>query len=57
MDGRVLSDAYVEGYMEAFPVKIAETADTGGPREDGVGYTEDGEAEIMERLRGLGYMG
>lgn len=57
MDGRVLEDAYVDGYMESFPLRMAEplTADGSAPAE--IGYTEEGEEEIMDRLRGLGYMG
>lgn len=60
MDGRVLSAAFDEGYLEAFPVSTIET----GPEERAQGpaprqeeYTEEGEKEIMERLKGLGYLG
>jgi predicted AlkP superfamily phosphohydrolase/phosphomutase len=56
MDGRVIEDAFKDGYMEAFPLRFIEpTAE--GMTKDGVGYTEEGEEEILERLRGLGYMG
>ncbi|MFC2029616.1 alkaline phosphatase family protein [Chloroflexota bacterium] len=62
MDGRVLEDAFAEGFMEAFPLQTAEAAEPGEPGEDAdpsdeAGYTEEGEKEILERLRGLGYMG
>ncbi len=56
MDGRMLADAFVPEYTEAFPVTIAEPAATSeAPAWDG--YTEEGEKEIMERLEGLGYLG
>lgn len=56
MDGKVLEDALEEGYMVAFPFvqtdkNIQEEALIGA------GYSEDEEKEIIERLRGLGYLG
>ncbi|MEJ2733197.1 MAG: alkaline phosphatase family protein [Anaerolineae bacterium] len=56
MDGRVLVDAFVPGYLESFPVRVAEPA---APTESspGTSYNEEGEKEIMERLEGLGYLG
>jgi predicted AlkP superfamily phosphohydrolase/phosphomutase len=56
MDGRVLEEAFADGYMEAFPLKLAEPS---MPLEAsaGSGYTEEGEKEILERLEGLGYLG
>lgn len=56
MDGRVLQDAFADGYMEAFPLQFAESSALTEVA-DGTGYTQEGEKEIMERLRGLGYMG
>jgi predicted AlkP superfamily phosphohydrolase/phosphomutase len=56
MDGRVLEDALSEGYMEAFPLKVAESS-AAAKGEDWADYTEEGEKEIMERLEGLGYLG
>ena len=56
MDGRVLEDAFAEGFMATFPLQVAESS--GDDRiSDEAGYTEEGEKEILERLRGLGYMG
>jgi predicted AlkP superfamily phosphohydrolase/phosphomutase len=56
MDGRVLEDAFADGYMEAFPLRMVDSAAAAGSASE-VGYTEEGEKEILERLRGLGYMG
>jgi predicted AlkP superfamily phosphohydrolase/phosphomutase len=59
MDGRVLQDAFAPGYLEAFPLKVTagsvtpvEIADAGR-----IDYTAEGEKEILDRLRGLGYLG
>ncbi len=61
MDGQVLDRAFVDGYLEAYPVRLSQPSGSGeGGTEDvtsGAGYTEEGEKEILERLRGLGYMG
>jgi predicted AlkP superfamily phosphohydrolase/phosphomutase len=56
MDGRVLAEAFVDGYMDAFPVVIAGPT---SPAEatPGIDYTAEGEKEIMNRLKGLGYLG
>jgi predicted AlkP superfamily phosphohydrolase/phosphomutase len=56
MDGRVLEAAFVDGYMEAFPLRTMQpsTSDDLGAE---IGYTKEGEKEIMERLQGLGYLG
>jgi predicted AlkP superfamily phosphohydrolase/phosphomutase len=56
MDGRVLEEAFAEGYMEAFPVRLAEPS-TGVEASAGSGYSKEGEKEILERLEGLGYLG
>lgn len=56
MDGRVLTGAFADGYMDTFPIKIADLSPGAGS--DGwTGYSEEGEQEIMERLKGLGYLG
>lgn len=56
MDGQVLEDAFAEGFMDAYPLQVAESS--GDDRmSDEAGYTQEGEKEILERLRGLGYMG
>jgi predicted AlkP superfamily phosphohydrolase/phosphomutase len=59
MDGRVLQEAFVEGYQQAFPLR--KTGEQAAGHDDiGSGeseYTEEGEKEILERLRGLGYLG
>jgi len=56
MDGHVLADAFADGYLEAFPLKVAESL-ASGQAMGGTDYTEEGEKEILERLRGLGYLG
>jgi predicted AlkP superfamily phosphohydrolase/phosphomutase len=56
MDGRVLVDAFEDGYMEAFPPRVVDPSDAGAMGEE-LSFTEEGEKEILERLRGLGYMG
>jgi predicted AlkP superfamily phosphohydrolase/phosphomutase len=56
MDGHVLADAFCPGYMAAFPVVTGDPGTGGAPAAD-VDYTEEGEQEIIDRLRGLGYMG
>jgi hypothetical protein len=52
----VLEEAFADGYMEAFPLRLAEPS-TSGDASAGSGYTEEGEKEILERLEGLGYLG
>ncbi len=56
MDGRMLAEAFAGGYLEAFPLHFSAPAATLAPTEV-VDYTQEGEKEIMERLRGLGYLG
>ncbi len=56
MDGRVLADAFAAEYMASFPVIIAEPS-TPAEAADWIDYTAEGEQEIMERLKGLGYLG
>jgi predicted AlkP superfamily phosphohydrolase/phosphomutase len=56
MDGHVLVDAFEDDYMEAFPPRVVDPSDARAVEEE-VGFTEEGEKEILERLRGLGYMG
>ena len=55
MDGRHLREAFQEGYVQAMPLAYSEAASSTGSME--TGYTEEGEREIQERLRGLGYLG
>jgi predicted AlkP superfamily phosphohydrolase/phosphomutase len=60
MDGKMLEDAFSDGYMDHFPLKVE--AETSAPTHLGSGdgeggYTEEGEKEILERLEGLGYLG
>ena len=61
MDGRVLEDAFTAGYLEAFPLRIADAAADPAVAQasglPGIDYTAEGEKEILERLRGLGYLG
>jgi predicted AlkP superfamily phosphohydrolase/phosphomutase len=56
MDGQVLEGAFSDGYMEAFPLERIDPAVPFSERE-ATDYTAEGEKEILERLRGLGYMG
>lgn len=56
MDGRVLDDAFTDGYMDSFPLQTTESLDS-APSVTGTEYDQEGEKEIMDRLRGLGYMG
>jgi arylsulfatase A-like enzyme len=55
MDGRPLREAFQEGYVQAMPLAYSEAASSTGSKE--TGYTKEGEREIKERLRGLGYLG
>jgi predicted AlkP superfamily phosphohydrolase/phosphomutase len=56
MDGRVLQDAFAAGYMDAYPPRVFDPAAPDALAE-ATDFTEEGEQEILERLRGLGYMG
>ena len=56
MDGRVLAEAFAGGYLDAFPLRFSAPAATLAPTEV-LDYTQEGEKEILERLRGLGYLG
>jgi hypothetical protein len=56
MDGHVLTEAFSREYMAAFPVVVGDPALAGRPAA-GEDYTPEGEQEIIDRLRGLGYMG
>jgi hypothetical protein len=54
MDGRVLSEAFTPELRDARPVAVSDGAYASG----GVGEwdSESEEEEIMERLRGIGYV-
>ncbi len=54
MDGRPLPEAFQEEYVHAMPLAYSEVASSTGSKE--TGYTEEGEKEIEERLKGLGYL-
>jgi len=56
MDGQILAQAYVDGYLAAFP---PQTTQVEGRDEGmaGIDYTAEGEKEILDRLEGLGYLG
>jgi len=56
MDGHVLTDAFAAGYMDAFPLATLDSVAQKAAA-DSSEYTAEGEKEILERLRGLGYMG
>lgn len=56
MDGKVLQGAFLDEYNDAFPISFFNPAGTDA-QGDSTEYTKEGEREIMERLRGLGYMG
>jgi predicted AlkP superfamily phosphohydrolase/phosphomutase len=55
MDGHVLREALAEGYLDAFPIRSAEPPAVTETAEE-VGFTKEGEQEIIDRLRGLGYL-
>jgi predicted AlkP superfamily phosphohydrolase/phosphomutase len=56
MDGKILDSLITADYMKNNPVQ--HTADTIGEREDGSeAWDEAAEAEVMERLKKLGYLG
>jgi predicted AlkP superfamily phosphohydrolase/phosphomutase len=55
MDGHVLESAFTAEYRDAFPVQMAAPAAV-SEAATGVDYTKEGEKEIMDRLRGLGYL-
>lgn len=55
MDGRPLREAFQEEYVHAMPLAYSEVGSSTGSKE--TGYTEEGEREIQERLKGLGYLG
>jgi predicted AlkP superfamily phosphohydrolase/phosphomutase len=59
MDGHVLADAFTPEYMASFPVTItqAENGSSVGPPAQQIDYTAEGEQQIMDRLKGLGYLG
>ena len=56
MDGRVLGGAFADEYLDAFPVTKVEAVPEGDICA-ATAYTDEGEKEIVERLKGLGYMG
>ncbi len=55
MDGRPLTEVFSEEHREKVPVVYSEEDSSRALGDDG--YTEEGEEEITERLRGLGYLG
>jgi arylsulfatase A-like enzyme len=55
LDGKVMNDAFEEGYRRDHPV--ATTAPlSSGSRDETSPYSEEEEAAIEESLRGLGYL-
>lgn len=55
MDGRVLTNAFTDGFNAANPVTIQAGGPGTGGREDEV-FTDDEEALVMQKLRDLGYV-
>jgi len=55
MDGRVLSEAFAPEYLSAAPIRYTDDLSQRATGEDQ--YSPEDEAEIKERLRGLGYVG
>jgi len=55
MDGRPLLEAFQEEYVKSLPLAYSEVGSGRELKE--TGYTEEGEREIQERLKGLGYLG
>lgn len=54
MDGRVLTEAFHRQFLEAQPISYGEAATAAEERERA--YSETDEAEVRERLKGLGYI-
>lgn len=55
MDGRVLQDSFTAEYLAQHPIMNADSL-TGGAAESTKVYSEEDEAQVMERLRDLGYV-
>jgi len=55
MDGRVITDAYLEERIERDPPRTSEV-DTRTAPDDAAVFTRDEEAQVTERLRQLGYL-
>jgi predicted AlkP superfamily phosphohydrolase/phosphomutase len=55
MDGRVVQEIFEESFARANEVRISEAAGA-GPGERDAGYSDEDEAVIAERLKGLGYL-
>ncbi len=55
MDGHVLTAAFEDEYVAAFPLTTVDLA--AQEAAEAIEYSAEGEQEILERLRGLGYMG
>ncbi len=55
MDGQVLTDAFTVEYLAQQPIMEATSA-SGGHAESTKVYSEEDEAQVMERLRDLGYV-
>jgi predicted AlkP superfamily phosphohydrolase/phosphomutase len=55
MDGKVLTQAFDENALNVRPVRYSDSSS--GASHPGLEYTEEDEEEIVERLRGLGYLG
>lgn len=56
MDGRVLTEIVEESYLEANPIRFEKAPEESSPV-DKAAYSETEEAEIKDRLAGLGYWG
>jgi arylsulfatase A-like enzyme len=54
MDGRVLKDAFLDGAIQ--PVWGAQETHSASPSDDSFQLSEQEQAEIAARLRGLGYV-
>ena len=55
MDGRLLKEIISEEYLRDHPVIYEE--ETGAPRQSAVAYSDEENAEIIESLKNLGYIG
>jgi hypothetical protein len=58
MDGRVLEEAFTPEYRRSHPIRY-EAPPAGAAREAGPEpvYSDEEDAEMQRRLRGLGYLG
>jgi predicted AlkP superfamily phosphohydrolase/phosphomutase len=55
MDGKVLTEIFLDEFLRENPVRITDYAPSTGPKAPS--YSEEEEREILDRLKDLGYLG